>query len=623
MDISPDVLHRHLQDDLTDAVTKDLEVLPPSLDTVVRVYACENLKRTLLKKLEPKETSAADLAALNKWLEKNLEAAEWAWRPTCQRDEVLLNEVKAIIDSYFFAGPDMFLTLGEIAAGFDQGPGASVGAKHDDFYTKFFNSPLTHTSSSLHALYMEAIRANPTWFSAESNRSDYSGSRIVEGSKLTFARKYADISRVICVEPTLNMAFQKGISTVLKRCLKRRTGIDMSLQPDKNRLLARLGSESGSFGTIDLESASDSISMGLVDELFPNHVKMWLKKARSPMAVLPDGKPIELHMISSMGNDYTFPLQTMIFSAVVLAVYKVKGIKPSNPRSAKVVTGRMNIQAGKLTMTSDLLSDEFRYVGKERLGNWGVFGDDIICRREAYDDVVHLLTLLGFTVNEQKSFNTGPFRESCGTDWLYGQNVRGVYLKTVDTEQDAYSAINRLNRWAARHMVRLPRTLAYLLEQVEFLPVPLEEQDESGIRLPYEVVALGRSTRKNGTGRTLYRYWSVRSKSYDLFDPESAARLEGHRENPNGLLVAALAGRLHDGRVTPRLRSKSSRCKVGSSFRWNWFPTARAERPEFHASFVHLAWVHFAAASYEAKPFRPVEKRRKRNSLQSRNLTKS
>lgn len=603
-------LHQSLLDDLSKALPTSGEVLPPTLREAVRSYACENLKRTLLKKLKPKETSEADKAALEKFKRKNSECASWVWSPTCPRDEVLLNTVKGIIESYFFSGPDMHLTYTEICAGFDQGPGAAIGAPENDFYNKLFNSKLSYTSSSLYELYVEAVRNNPAWFEAESNRRHHLGVQTVDGSRLTFVPKYADISRVICVEPILNMAFQKGISTVLKSCLKRRTGIDFSVQPKRNSELARIGSESGSFATIDLESASDSISTNLVRELFPRHVVRWLEFARSPCTTIPKkygGEVVELHMISSMGNDYTFPLQTMIFSAIVLAAYKVHGIKPVNPRDSKVPsTGMRNSLKNGLTLDPGPLIDELdrRYVGKERLGNWGVFGDDIICRREAYDTVVHLLTLFGFTVNELKSFNTGLFRESCGTDWFCGQNVRGVYIQALDTEHDVYSAINRLVRWGVRHDVLLPRTIAYLAEKVKFLPIPLEEQDIHGIKLPYEVASLGRSTLRNGTGHTLYRIWSVRSRSYDVHDPVRVSKLRGWRENPAGLFVSALAGRLRDGRITPRLQSKSARCKVVSSFCWDWFPTARTERSEFHATYIHHSWIYFASASQDAADIR-------------------
>lgn len=592
MDICPVELHRLLQEDLKFArsVILEGEEHPLRPEVAARLYACDVLERTLLKKLTPKETSEADAKALTKWLEKNLETLEWSWRPTSDLDNVLLEEVKTIIESFFFQGPVMHLTYREICEGLEQGPGAAINAKHNDFYSKLFNAKISGTSSSLFVMYEEAIRSNPTWVTANNQRQSLMGDEIVAGSKLTFVPKYADISRVICVEPILNMAFQKGISAVLKRCLLRRTGINLSTQPEKNQKLARLGSEKGNYGTIDLESASDSISMGLVDVLFPSHVKRWLLAARSPAVTLPgDRVPLELHMVSSMGNDYTFPLQTMIFSAVVLAAYKVNGIKPVNPRDDDLVRSRHS--------PDDLYwSAEERKLSKKRgcrLGNWAVFGDDIIVRREAYDTVVHLLGLFGFTVNSQKSFNTGLFRESCGTDWFLGQNVRGVYIKSLDTEHDVYSAINRLNRWCARQRVLTPRAIAYLLSKVEFLPVPLEEQETHGIRIPFVLVRHALQSRDRDSGAVLYRTRTLRTRSHDVRESASFSRLDGYWENPEGHLVAVLAGKLRDGRLTPRLQSRSSRSKVDSSLSWDWSTAAQLEKAGYNEAFTHCCLVHF------------------------------
>lgn len=657
MDICPAELHRLLQEDLTfarsvirqrnqrqfeDNLFEEVDAgipgdgnSPEETEVAARLYACDVIERTLLKKLEPKETSEADAKALTKWLEKNLETLEWTWRPQSDLDNILLEEVKTIIESFFFQGPDMCLTYREICEGIDQGPGAAVNAKHNDFYSKLFNAKLSGTSTSLFALYEEAISKDPTWVAANNKRQSLMGHEIVAGSKLTFVPKYTDISRVICVEPILNMAFQKGISAVLKKALKRRVGIDLSTQPQKNQRLAQIGSEKGVYGTIDLESASDSISTGLVDLLFPSHVVRWLKIARSPAVTLPGDRngPLELHMISSMGNDYTFPLQTMIFSAVVLAVYKVCGIKPINPRDAKPIKvfdrafDKEALKNAKLkpTVRPPHSPDTLYWVPEERrlsikrdgrLGNWAVFGDDIIVRREAYDRVVHLLGLFGFTVNKQKSFNTGLFRESCGTDWFLGQNVRGVYIKHLDTEHDVYSAINRLSRWCTRQGVLLPRAIAYLLSKVEFLPVPLEEQETHGIRIPFVLVRHALQSRDRDSNAVLYRTRVVRTRSHDVRESASFSRLDGYWENPEGHLVTVVAGKLRDGRLTPRLQSRSSRSKVGSSLSWDWSTAAQLEKAGYHEAFTHTCHALF----WEFIPGRldiPRRKRRSRKSVPS------
>lgn len=115
---------------------------------------------------------------------------------------------------------------------------------------------------------------------------------------------------------------------------------------------------------------------------------------------------------------------------------------------------------------------------------WAVFGDDIIVRREAFDYVVAKLSMLNHVVNTEKSFNTGHFRESCGTDWYRGYNIRGVYVKSLTNPGEVYSAINRLVKWSAVHGINLSSALRILLRQVCFNPVPFEESDSAGIKIP-------------------------------------------------------------------------------------------------------------------------------------------
>lgn len=56
---------------------------------------------------------------------------------------------------------------------------------------------------------------------------------------------------------------------------------------------------------------------------------------------------------------------------------------------------------------------------------YSVFGDDIIVPTECYDDLLHVLSLLGFKVNQDKSFfkPSDWFRESCGGEYCDGYDV--------------------------------------------------------------------------------------------------------------------------------------------------------------------------------------------------------
>ena len=57
-----------------------------------------------------------------------------------------------------------------------------------------------------------------------------------------------------------------------------------------------------------------------------------------------------------------------------------------------------------------------------------MYGDDIVVPQNAALLVIERLRDLGFSTNRDKTFVTGPFRESCGRDWFQGQDVRPVNL---------------------------------------------------------------------------------------------------------------------------------------------------------------------------------------------------
>lgn len=526
-------------------------------------FAMTSLYSSLVKKYLPgtfDTTPEADAAALDKFLSTNESCRAFQYsiaeRPDWVR--VAMGEAKAFLYNFFYPPhrdaseetpwglhEEPILTYAEIAKGFDIGPGASIGAKSTDFYSKLALSPLTATSSALHQLYVQAIRHHPRWSGMEVSRSGNSGYAIVRSSRLSFVPKYTEISRTICTEPLLNMVFQKGIASILERRLRQVMKIDLSVQPSLNADLARIGSVTGKFGTIDLSSASDSMSLSLVREMFPADVVRWLEMTRSKTTILPDGREIELHMISSMGNAFTFPLQTIYFSALVYGAYRSMGIPLIRPKA-------------------------------HAPGNFAVFGDDIIVDNRAYDLVVELLSLSGFSVNVDKSFNSGLFRESCGSDFYRGYNVRGVYVKRLRDANDCYSAINRLNRWSARHRVYLCNLVDYLSHKCRFLPIPYDEDDSGGIKVPEAL--LTRRTLNRHTQAIAYRVSVLEAHRVRVDPLRGRPRLPNWFENPDGLLLALLAGSLRDGFIGLRSNTRKAGTRRRYSSRWDYVPFAQTER---------------------------------------------
>ena len=517
-------------------------------------YAMQSLRKSLLKKFCEKTISKADSAALELFLKINSKCREFKLDTAnlTNVEAIAIGEAKDFIYRFFYArGENSYNILDShsITDGFGLGNGANIGSFGTDFLSKVGTGTMAATSSSLHMLFLQAISNDPIWSDVESIRRVHRDTEVVRGSRLSFVPKTTEISRTICTEPVCNMLFQKGIAAVLEGRLREVCCIDLTRQPDKNRSLAQLGSTTGEFGTIDLSSASDSMSLSLVDEFFPRQVSSWFKLTRSPVTILPDGTEVELHMVSSMGNAFTFPLQTLFFSALVYGAYRVKGLKFDRPYGSS-------------------------------LGNFAVFGDDIIVVKEAYDLVSRLLSICGFSVNVDKSFNEGLFRESCGRDYYSGYDVRGVYIKQLLDVCDVYSAINRLNVWSAKHGIPLPNTVQFLIKGHRLMPVPFDEMDVSGVKI--HSTHLKHCIRSKHTGGIMYRYMHICDHSVSVSDVESSPpRLRGWINNPSAVLLAALAGTLRSGKVVTRTSRRLSRVRRRYSSRWDYIPADQGFPPGF------------------------------------------
>lgn len=364
---------------------------------------------------------------------------------------------------------------------------------------------------------------------------------------MSFVEKNRDVSRLICTEPSLNMFYQLGLGKLLERRLFQVFGIDFEFQQAVNRDLARLGSRRKGKGlvTLDLSSASDSLSIGMMKEVFPPSVVSWLELFRSPVSRLPNGASMQLNMISTMGNGSTFPIQTVLFACVVSAAARCNHL--------------------------DLVR---RDPELDNFPNFGVFGDDIICETIISRDVVRLLTILGFEVHPEKSFFEGPFRESCGGDYFNGHPVRGVYLKTLKEPHNAYPVINRLNLWTAVHGIRVPRTVGRLIKHTKNpYWVPVWENEDAGIRCTESNLRKKRYARK--TNSLIYKRWVPRARRLTIKDGYvHVPKGEKSRSyNASGLLVAFLRGDIDGGYITVRQRQVVYSSKTGVTSNWDYAPS--------------------------------------------------
>lgn len=242
----------------------------------------------------------------------------------------------------------------------------------------------------------------------------------VRGNRFTVAPKDATKDRPIAAEPSINIFYQLALGKVVRRRLKK-LGIDLDNGQDTHRQQARASSITGSLATLDLKNASDTVAYNLVKLLLPPAWFELFYELRSPLTRMASkdvkavtGREssgtrwIRLEKFSSMGNGFTFELETLLFWAI--SDYSVRSVVENPERTL-------------------------------------CYGDDIICDSRGVGAVIPALRFFGFTINEEKSFVSGSFRESCGGDFWDGRPVRPVFLKeSLDEPHQLIAAANQVRR---------------------------------------------------------------------------------------------------------------------------------------------------------------------------------
>lgn len=226
----------------------------------------------------------------------------------------------------------------------------------------------------------------------------------IDGNTLSFVPKTFKIDRAIAVEPDLNGYAQLGIGNAIRGRLRKH--LDLDTQAEVNSSFAECAYSEG-FATIDLSSASDTVSEALVNILLPEDWLELLDACRCRFTTY-KSKRIMLEKYSSMGNGFTFELETLIFYALAV----VSGFPPA-------------------TTT--------------------VFGDDIIVEssdRNRLEGFITLLNDCGFVVNLEKTFLDGLFFESCGSDYFCGKAVRPIFWKRLEEVSDLYNIANSISELA-------------------------------------------------------------------------------------------------------------------------------------------------------------------------------
>jgi len=290
------------------------------------------------------------------------------------------------------------------------GPGSALNVKKFTSAFHKLKSSLDVTPSCV-GLAVRLLSSCPGWLSCYGISQDdspdlYDLLNIVPGGQLSSVTKNALTDRPILIEPLLNGLIQKSYGGSIRKRLKRAGWVDLNRAQSRHKRLARLASISGKSATVDVTSASDTISYSVVEHLLRRDWFEILDQCRSHRYTV--GPHVrEFEKFSSMGNGFTFELETLIFLALARAVCNYHNV-PLHFSSC--------------------------------------YGDDIILPTECYSTLLSVLTVCGFKVNDSKSFHEGPFRESCGGDYFLGTEVRPFFLKDELSPRTVTLWVNYLRR---------------------------------------------------------------------------------------------------------------------------------------------------------------------------------
>lgn len=219
--------------------------------------------------------------------------------------------------------------------------------------------------------------------------------------------------RWISLEPATLQFLQQGISRVIVDFIhshsELKAHINLRVQA-LNAEMAIRSSGDGSHATIDLSSASDTVTTTLVKAVFSGTpMYPFLVALRSRSVVLPSGKVLGIEKFAPMGSALCFPIQTLIFACAIEVAVRRR-----------------------------------RYVDEE-LTSYRVYGDDIIVQDQLFADALCILRSLGFVINESKSY-AAPyrFRESCGGEGYDGRTVTPMKIsrryKALESGWSVYHA---------------------------------------------------------------------------------------------------------------------------------------------------------------------------------------
>lgn len=217
-------------------------------------------------------------------------------------------------------------------------------------------------------------------------------------SRQSAVPKSYEVYRIINLEPAHCMFMQKGVQASIYRFVGNDAYLASHCMVDNNalnRAYCYHASLDGSFVTLDLSAASDSITRKQVLTWMKDtdlYLAWWWTASHYTKTLR--GEIIKPQKAFSMGSALCFPYEVFCFAAVIENSIRALGDDPRNSF----------------------------YV---------VHGDDIIVERQYANEVIRQLEENGFLVNKDKSFvgcGKHIFRESCGVEYLDGHDVKPLRI---------------------------------------------------------------------------------------------------------------------------------------------------------------------------------------------------
>lgn len=260
----------------------------------------------------------------------------------------------------------------------------------------------------------------------------------------------------------LGLFYSYGVGEQITSCLKVE-GLDLSRLQSIHSRLVRINSvveeetKRPRLATADLTNASQSLISDLLNRVLPREWYCAIKKTFSHTLIVKNSDnsytSTYTESVLPMGNGLTFPVETLVFYVILKAIAELSKVR----------------------------------------GRISVYGDDLIYPVRLHKYVSVIFPKIKFLLNLDKTFVRAPFRESCGSDFYCGFDVRPAFLpdeRQMLSKQlytvwlyKCYNALMR--RWAQEE---IPKTAEFLLKELnslgfQILRVPPSFPDTAGIKV--------------------------------------------------------------------------------------------------------------------------------------------